>query len=173
MYPVAYGHSRRELTPVRLCSVRLSWRQRARPSTTLHEIQICRSRLEYFVCTTAAEGPQLRGMVRGSCIDWAHRAECTWTGCGSEGVSGEDLMKTYLKFAASFWMRAFLATASMAAAQTTTTTPMMMVGPDEEMIPVPQQKFWIRRLAGRYRARPGRRRRGRTLCGESHPGSQS
>jgi hypothetical protein len=37
MFPV----SRRELTPVRLCSVRLSWRQRARPSTTLHEIQIC------------------------------------------------------------------------------------------------------------------------------------
>ena len=34
MFPV----SRRELTPV-LCSVRLSWRQRARPSTTLHEIR--------------------------------------------------------------------------------------------------------------------------------------
>src|ERR1700679_1382954 len=30
--------SRRELTPV-LCSVRLSWRRRARPSTTLHEIR--------------------------------------------------------------------------------------------------------------------------------------
>src|ERR1700761_7186420 len=59
MYPVAYGHSRRELTPVRLCSVRLSWRQRARPSTTLHEIQICRSRLEYIVCITAGGGPQL------------------------------------------------------------------------------------------------------------------
>jgi len=38
----------------------LSWRQRARPSTTLHEIQICRSRLEYFVCITAGGGPQLR-----------------------------------------------------------------------------------------------------------------
>src|ERR1700751_4194180 len=61
MYPVAYGHSRRELTPVRLCSVRLSWRQRARPSTTLHEIQICRSRLEYIVCITAHGGPQLEG----------------------------------------------------------------------------------------------------------------
>ncbi len=36
MFPV----SRRELTPVRLYFVRLSWRQRARPSTTLHEIQI-------------------------------------------------------------------------------------------------------------------------------------
>src|SRR5271170_7218750 len=52
--------SRRELTPVRLCSVRLSWRQRARPSTTLHEIQICRGRLEYFVCITACGGPQPR-----------------------------------------------------------------------------------------------------------------
>jgi hypothetical protein len=37
MYPVAFA-SRRELTPV-LCSVRLSWRHRARPSTTLHEIR--------------------------------------------------------------------------------------------------------------------------------------
>ena len=35
-----YSQSRRELTPV-LCFVRLSWRRRARPSTTLHEIQIC------------------------------------------------------------------------------------------------------------------------------------
>ena len=49
---------RRELTPVRLCSVRLSWRQRARPSTTLHEIQICRSRLEYIVCTTGRAASQ-------------------------------------------------------------------------------------------------------------------
>src|ERR1700733_10481587 len=56
---VPCGSRRRELTPVRLCSVRLSWRQRARPSTTLHEIQICRSRLEYFVCITACGGPQL------------------------------------------------------------------------------------------------------------------
>src|ERR1700761_2176740 len=32
------GTSRREVTPV-LCSVRLSWRHRARPSTTLHEIR--------------------------------------------------------------------------------------------------------------------------------------
>lgn len=48
MFPV----SRRELTPVRLCSVRLSWRQRARPSTTLHEIQICPfqvGKLEYLL----------------------------------------------------------------------------------------------------------------------------
>src|ERR1700731_1306319 len=40
MFP-GYLPSRRELTPVRVCSVRLSWRHRARPSTTLHEIQIC------------------------------------------------------------------------------------------------------------------------------------
>src|SRR3984885_13617592 len=60
---VPRGFRRRELTPVRLCSVRLSWRQRARPSTTLHEIQICRSRLEYIVCITAGGGPQLEGPV--------------------------------------------------------------------------------------------------------------
>jgi hypothetical protein len=36
--------------------------------------------------------------------------------------SGEDLMKSYLKFAASFWMSAFLVTASIATAQTTTST---------------------------------------------------
>src|ERR1700761_6936250 len=59
MYPEAYGHSRRELTPVRLCFVRLSWRQRARPSTTLHEIQICRSRLEYLLCNTHLTPPQV------------------------------------------------------------------------------------------------------------------
>jgi hypothetical protein len=77
---VPCGSRRRELTPVRLCSVRLSWRQRARPSTTLHEIQICRGRLEYFVCITACEGPQLRGLVAaevvstrvggGGCTEW-------------------------------------------------------------------------------------------------------
>jgi len=113
---------RRELTPVRLCSVRLSWRQRARPSTTLHEIQICRSRLEYIVCTTAGGGPQLVGYGA---------AEVVSTGCGGVGVlerrcewkpgSGEDVMKRYLKFASSFWMSAFLVTASMATAQTTST----------------------------------------------------
>ena len=69
--------SRRELTPVRLCSVRLSWRQRARPSTTLHEIQICRSRLEYFVCTTACGGPQL---------ERCGGAEVVSTGWGGVGV---------------------------------------------------------------------------------------
>src|ERR1700721_2213688 len=53
--------SRRELTPVRLCSVRLSWRQRARPSTTLHEIQICRSRLEYYLCSIAGLLLQVHG----------------------------------------------------------------------------------------------------------------
>ena len=36
--PRGLRQSRRELTPV-LCFVRLSWRHRARPSTTLHEIR--------------------------------------------------------------------------------------------------------------------------------------
>src|ERR1700692_3333291 len=118
--PCGRKPSRRELTPVRLCSVRLSWRQRARPSTTLHEIQICRSRLEYFVCITAAKGPQLAGYGG---------AEVVSTGRDGVGVlnrrseskhgSGEDFMKTYLKFAASFWMSAFLVTGSMALGQTT------------------------------------------------------
>jgi hypothetical protein len=40
MFPAALRPTRRELTPVP-CSVRLSWCRRARPSTTLHEIQIC------------------------------------------------------------------------------------------------------------------------------------
>jgi hypothetical protein len=113
--------SRRELTPVRLCSVRLSWRQRARPSTTLHEIQICRSRLEYLVCTTACGGPQPEARVD---------AEVVSTGCGGMGVLDTSmevkglvpertLMKRYLKFAASFWMGAFLVAGSMAIAQTT------------------------------------------------------
>src|ERR1700733_6627810 len=120
---VPRGFRRRELTPVRLCSVRLSWRQRARPSTTLHEIQICRSRLEYIVCITAGGGPQLK-------LDGA--AEVVSTGCGGVGVLDRQwlsnpawertFMKRYLKFAASFWMSAFLVTASMATAQTTSTT---------------------------------------------------
>jgi hypothetical protein len=38
--PCGLRPTRRELTPV-LRSVRLSWRRRARPSATLHEIQIC------------------------------------------------------------------------------------------------------------------------------------
>src|SRR5258705_13290123 len=102
MYPVAYGHSRRELTPVRLCSVRLSWRQRARPSTTLHEIQICRSRLEYIVCITAGGGPQLKDAVA--------RKLYRRSGFGEYVMVSRSLvlertpMKAYLKFAASFWM---------------------------------------------------------------------
>ena len=60
-------------------------------------------------------------------------------------------MKTYLKFAAGFWMSAFLAAGSMGAAQTTSTTkakkqsgtttpaPKMMVGPGKHIIPVSQQ----------------------------------
>ena len=40
------------MTPVRLCSVRLSWRLRARPSATLHEIRPALRRMEYLVCNT-------------------------------------------------------------------------------------------------------------------------
>src|SRR5258706_8555331 len=97
MYPVAYGHSRRELTPVRLCSVRLSWRQRARPSTTLHEIQICRSRLEYFVCITAGGGPQ-PWMFGG--------AEVVSTGCGGGG--GLDRIRGVLRRLGGAFMKGHL-----------------------------------------------------------------
>ena len=61
-------------------------------------------------------------------------------------------MKTYLKFAAGFWMSAFLAAGSMGAAQTTSTTkakkkqngtttpaPKMMVDPGQHLIPASQQ----------------------------------
>jgi hypothetical protein len=119
---VPCGFRRRELTPVRLCSVRLSWRQRARPSTTLHEIQICRSRLEYFVCITAGGGPQLgwavpRKLYRLGAMGWEY-----WTGDVSRSLVRERTsMRRYLKFTVSFWMSAFLVTASMAAAQTTST----------------------------------------------------
>src|SRR5277367_3849945 len=106
---------RRELTPVRLYSVRLSWRQRARPSTTLHEIQICRSRLEYFVCTTACEGPQLMGAVNAEVVSTRLRGD------GCTGRVQEGSMKRYLKFAASFWVSAFLVAGSMAPAQTSVT----------------------------------------------------
>ncbi len=84
--------SRRELTPVRLCSVRLSWRQRARPSTTLHEIQICRSRLEYIVCITAggrvATGDALtRKLYRPGARGWVY-----WTGnCSRDLVRERDV----------------------------------------------------------------------------------
>src|SRR6202021_1907767 len=107
MYPVAYGQSRRELTPVRLCSVRLSWRQRARPSTTLHEIQICRSRLEYFVCITACGGPQLGANGNAEVVS----TRCVGVGV-LEAVEKKYLerrpMKRYLKFAGSFWISVFL-----------------------------------------------------------------
>src|SRR5258707_1408622 len=92
MYPVAYGHSRRELTPVRLCSVRLSWRQRARPSTTLHEIQICRSRLEYFVCITACGWPQPKGQGGSEVVStgW-DEVDVLDTVMMSKAGSGEDV----------------------------------------------------------------------------------
>src|SRR5260370_18534701 len=118
--------SRRELTPVRLCSVRLSWRQRARPSTTLHEIQICRSRLEYIVCITAGGGPQLedagaRKLYRRS--GWAGQVMVGWAGNVVESqVRERTSMKSYLRFAASFWMSAFLATLSMSRTQTAPAT---------------------------------------------------
>src|SRR5258706_13795180 len=110
MYPVAYGHSRRELTPVRLCSVRLSWRQRARPSTTLHEIQICRSRLEYFVCITARGGPQLEDAGARKLY---RRSGCAGQVMNRKPVRERTSMKAYLKFAASFVISAFLCTGSM------------------------------------------------------------
>ncbi len=50
---------RRELTPVRLCSVRLSWRLRARPSATLHEIRPALRQMECFVCNTGAPAWQI------------------------------------------------------------------------------------------------------------------
>jgi hypothetical protein len=109
--------SRRELTPVRLCSVRLSWRQRARPSTTLHEIQICRSRLEYLVCNTGAAGSQVvtRKLYRPGARGWVY-----WTGnCSGYLVWERTSMTKYLKFAASFWMSAFLIAGSFGGAQTT------------------------------------------------------
>src|SRR5947199_10851328 len=102
MYPVAYGHSRRELTPVRLCSVRLSWRQRARPSTTLHEIQICRSRLEYIVCITAHVGPQL---VRKVARKLYRRRGGGAQVIGEPKHGRRSLMKRFLKFAAVSGLR--------------------------------------------------------------------
>jgi hypothetical protein len=69
MFPVPAAMqptSRRELTPVRLCSVRLSWRQRARPSTTLHEIQIGFRRLECSGCSTVRRRMQGRMWRRDS-----------------------------------------------------------------------------------------------------------
>src|SRR5881398_393925 len=58
MFPV----SRIELTPVRACSVRLSWRLRARPSATLHEIQICREAdWNTYRCSTAGPVRQAAG----------------------------------------------------------------------------------------------------------------
>ncbi len=46
-----------------------------------------------------------------------------WTGCRSQTRFGRGRqMKRYLKFAASFWMSAFLVAGSMAIAQTTPTT---------------------------------------------------
>jgi len=48
-------------------------------------------------------------------------------------------MKTYLKFAASFWMSAFLVTASMATARTAPTAKKKSGSTTTDAAPVPQQ----------------------------------
>jgi hypothetical protein len=170
MYPVAYGHSRRELTPVRLCSVRLSWRQRARPSTTLHEIQICRSRLEYIVCITAGGGPQLACTVarklyrRSGCATYvmvsrkSGQREGVYEGLPEvcrefldEGIRDNGLFGWLTK-------------------QANGDTQEEHGG---ERYAGAITVVWVRGLGGPFRARPGRRRRGRTRYGGSRRGSRS
>jgi hypothetical protein len=69
-----------------------------------------------------AEGRNLgrtvpRKLYRLSAMGWVY-----WTGIGCRNPVGKrTLMKRYLKFAASFWMSAFLVTGSMALAQSTST----------------------------------------------------
>jgi hypothetical protein len=59
-----------------------------------------------------------RKLYRLGAMGWVY-----WTGNGCrKPVRERTSMKTYLKFAASFWMSAFLITGSMAMAQTTSTT---------------------------------------------------
>ena len=81
-------------------------------------------------------------------------------------------MKAYLKFAASFWMNAFLTIGSMATASRSSTrrkkNSAASAAPSAAVVWV-----GIRRWEERSRARPGRRRRGRTRCGGSRPGSRS
>jgi hypothetical protein len=122
MFPVDQKAPRRELTPVRLCSVRLSWRQRARPSTTLHEIQICRSRLEYIVCTTGRAGSQLWRIFGAEVVS----TRCGWVGVLGSGqcrylVEGRSPMKREFEFAWSFAMTLLLLAGSFAVAQNATT----------------------------------------------------
>jgi hypothetical protein len=60
---------------------------------------------------------------RGSCIDGESWGWVYWTGDRSRKPAQEmTSMKRYLKFAAGFWMSAFLMTGSMVMAQTTSTT---------------------------------------------------
>ena len=69
-----------------------------------------------------AEGRNWRVLCCGSCIDAAHRGGCTEGVMEVETCFGKRMsMKRYLKFAASFWMSAFLIAGSMAGAQTTST----------------------------------------------------
>ena len=165
MYPVAYGHSRRELTPVRLCSVRLSWRQRARPSTTLHEIQICRSRLEYIVCITADGGPQLadRGGAEVVSTKWMRRIGNGESKCGWGKDADEDLLEVCCQFLDERFFGDGVDGNSTDCAN--------RKGEEEEQelnykhcasaaAVVCNQAFGIRQSGGRCRARPGRRRRG-------------
>src|SRR6185437_4100463 len=83
MFP---GFPRRELTPVRLCSVRVSWRLRARPSATLHEIRPVLRRMEYLVCTTGCQPLQIhRLLIRRLGYDCGHSV-----GEGSRVKLGSD-----------------------------------------------------------------------------------
>jgi hypothetical protein len=130
MFPAAQKAPRRELTPVRLCSVRLSWRQRARPSTTLHEIQICRSRLEYIVCTTGWAGPQLwrnltRKLYRPDMGGWVYWAD----GACTNIVEEMSPMKSEFEFAGNFGMSVLLLAGSFAVAQSATTANAKKAGP--------------------------------------------
>jgi len=69
-----------------------------------------------------AEGRNWRVLWCGSCIDATHRGGCTEGVMEVETCFGKRMpMKRYLKFAASFWMSAFLIAGSMAGAQTTST----------------------------------------------------
>src|ERR1700723_1455878 len=111
---------RRELTPVRLCSVRLSWRQRARPSTTLHEIQICRSRLEYFVCTTGWAASQLVEDLTQK-LYRRQAGGCTGQMASTNLVEETSLMKREFEFAGNFAVSVLLLAGSFAVAQSATT----------------------------------------------------
>lgn len=65
------------------CSVRLSWRRRARPSTTLHEIQICgKADWNYSFLTQQLGDRKLplirRGLGLESCMDCVVLGSVNW-----------------------------------------------------------------------------------------------